>query len=248
MTGIDYRQAYFGKRETFEQVPSPDRRLERTKGGLRLLERCNSFRLSCRSLKENVKQEETLEESIQSLNWSNDSSSFDFSQSFSSLTSSAPPISFSNESHAIRLLAELQRRIETTKVEKQQLKQRIKNRLQLAQARYEGGGSASALVSMRRVQKLRSDLVRIASVESELMEMHNGILSKLERARTRAVDEPIVMDLDLEDLYNTGRRAGEKPKALGFKEKSDAELLEELSESTARRDYSRRRRRRKSVV
>lgn len=99
---------------------------------------------------------------------------------------------------------------------------------------------------MRRVQKLRSDLVRLASVESELMEMHNGILSKLERARSRAVDEPIVMDLDLEDLYNTGRRAGERPKALGVKEKSDAELLEELSESTTRRGYSRRRR--KSVV
>lgn len=243
MTGIDYRQAYFGQQETIEQTYSPSTRsLERTKGGLRLLERCNSFRLSCRSLKETVKQEETLEDSIQSLNWSNDSSSADFSHSFSSLSGAAAPTSFSNESHAIRLLAELQRRIETTKVQKQQLKQNIKNRLQLAQARYEGGGSASALVSMRRVQKLRFDLVRLASVESQLMELHNGILSKLERARTRALDGPIVMDLDLEDLYNTGRRVREKTKSHAFKEKSDAELLEELSESTTRPDYSHRRR------
>lgn len=165
------------------------------------------------------------QDSFSSLDWSNDSpSSVGISQS-----SSLNDILSLSQS-ADRLASRIHDRIETMRSTKQEVNYRIEKSVKVALARYEGGGRTSALVSMRKVQKLRDDLARIIFVESQLVGIYKEIELLLDNERMLAFDT--MTATDLEHLRQASERVEENVTATRFAPSkiNEEELLEDLEE------------------
>jgi len=146
-----------------------------------------------------------------------------FSNSASQLSSMEP------DSAVLKLLAQLKDRIDSRRVRRQEYEKRIDSCLELAMARYEGGSNNSAIVSMRRVHKIRMAVDQLKEVENSLLGLHGQIELELQHAQLLADgDGPVLVDIDLEHFRSSARKVEQEVNARSIEDKSDADLLEEL--------------------
>ena len=175
----------------------------------------------------------SMSNSISSTNWGNISvgdltmsiASFGFHSSGSHLPGKLEP-----EVHVLKLLDQIQDRINTRRVRQKEYQKRINSCLELAIARFEAGSSNHAsLVSMRRVDKLRDGFNRVKDVETQLQELHGQITADVQQARLMAGENAeVLVDVDLDHLRGAARKVEQDANARPFVEKTDAELLAEL--------------------
>lgn len=220
-------------------------RMER-KGSFRL-ERSGSFRLSFHksesSLRSNnsrrnltISNDDDDDQSMSSSsNWGNISVS-DLAMSVASFAASFHGSAKDNmtslepESAVVKLLGQIQDRIDSRRERQKEYKKRRDSCLELALARFEAGSSNNAsLVSMRRVDKLRDGLDRVKDAEMQLKDLHSQIHVELQQAKLTVQEgEPVLVDLDLESLRASARKIEEDINARPYMATTDAELVDEL--------------------
>lgn len=215
-------------------------RLER-KGSFRLepfAQLSRSLRLSNRSLMRDDDSDDDQSISESSFASSaNESSSSQFNLSIASFSASLANFSSSSshvssmqpEAAVLKLLTQLKDRIDSRRERRQEYEKRIGSCCELAMARYEGGSNNSAIVSMRRVHKMRMAVGQLTEVENRLKELHTQIETELQHAQLLADgDSPVLVDIDLEHFRTSARKIEEEVNARKIEDKPDNELLEEL--------------------
>ena len=108
-----------------------------------------------------------------------------------------------NESEVERLLIQLEALLNGSIKRKNELRQRVKKSLDKAKARYVSGGSTSALVSMRRVQKMRMEEALQGALWCKLMGIFVQIQAELDECQYFSSGDPILVELELEFFKST---------------------------------------------
>lgn len=109
--------------------------------------------------------------------------------------------------------------------------------LEKAKARYASGGSLSALISMRKVQKLRVEVAHLSSTRCKLMAIFVKVQVELEQAREFGDDDDLVLvDVELEDYMAAIEDAQEdcSPKMTASMLKTDEDLFQEVHDLVSR--------------
>jgi len=241
------------------QSEAPNRRMERKgsfrleRSGSFRLERKGSFRLepfgslsrSLRLSNRNLMKDDDSdddqsisESSISSfVSSANESTSSNFNLSIASFSASLANFSNSTshvssmepDTAVLKLLDQLKERVDSRRVRRKEYEKRIDSCRELAMARYEGGSNNSAIVSMRRVHKMRMAVEQLKEVESRLMGLYGQIEMELQHAQLLSDgDGPVLVDVDLEHFRSSARKVEQEVNARPIEDKSDADLMEEL--------------------
>lgn len=115
-----------------------------------------------------------------------------------------------SESEVDRLLIQLEALVNGSIKRKNELRQRVKKSLDKAKARYVSGGSTSALVSMRRVQKMRMEEARVSALRCKLLGIFVQIQAELEECQYFSSGDPVLVDVELEFFASTAESVKEK--------------------------------------
>ena len=174
--------------------------------------------------------------------------------SFSSAFSSGDALNLASESQVELLLIDLSRHVKVCMERKNELHQVIRKSFAKAKARYSSGGTASALVSMRRIAKLRLELARLGVCRCTLMEIFVQVKTELQQhddkptsdddsdgdedyedegstasSRCHEHFQPQLVDLELEFFRSAMEQAVQAIHAPKRIERTDQELLKELA-------------------
>lgn len=151
----------------------------------------------------------------------NDSYSIKGNESATDITLSNSMSSFEeDEFTGLNLIKDIDIAIIELNKKKTKTEKKIDNILELAKARYEGGGTLGALVSMRRVHRNRTKLAYIAATRYQLTEMRKQIESYMKQGD---------FDFDVPTLRNHARDIMSKMQsASDCPAPSDDELLRRL--------------------
>lgn len=133
-------------------------------------------------------------------------------------------ISLASQSEVECLLIDISDSIGACIKRKNEIRLDIKNTSQKAKARYASGGVTSALISMRRVHKLRHELVRLAAKRCKLME----IFLQVQTESPSFAVESCMVDLELEYFRSSLDQVDDALDELDMVERTDDELLVEL--------------------
>ena len=244
---VEVPKQHMERNGSFRLERSGSIRLERS-GSFRL-ERKGSFRLeplgllsrSLRLSNRNLMRDDDDSDDDQSISESSISSfesvSSHFNISIASFSASLANFSYSAsqvssmepESAVLKLLTQIKGRADSRHERRQEYEKLIDNCRELAMARYEGGSNNSALVSMRRVHKMRMAVAQLTEVQNRLMGLHGQVEMELQHAQLLADgDGPVLVDIDLEEFRTSARKVEEEVNARSIEGKRDADLLEEL--------------------
>lgn len=136
----------------------------------------------------------------------------------------------SNESEVEHLLLQLGKLVSGSIRRKNELRQRVKKSLEKAKARYVSGGSTSAVVSMRQVQKLRMEEARQGAHWCKLMGIFVQIQAELDECQFFSSGDPVLVDLELEFFESTAENVQTKICELKELLHDDKELYRELND------------------
>ena len=145
-------------------------------------------------------------------------------------SSSSSCICLVSESQIERLTLDISNQISECMQRKNKLQVDLRKCLEKTKARYACGGQGSALVSMRRVQKLRNEIARLTSMRCVLLELRVQMQMEIQRFENFQENEPVMVDLELEEFRAALDAVLEQARTTRLPEKGDDELLRELHE------------------
>ena len=134
-----------------------------------------------------------------------------------------------NESEVERLLLELGILVNGSIKRKNDLRRKVHKRLEKAKARYTSGGSTSALVSMRQVQKMRMQEACERARWCKLLGIFVQIQAELEECQYFSSGDPILVELELEFFESTAEKVKEKICEIKAMLQDDDTLYKELN-------------------
>ena len=134
-----------------------------------------------------------------------------------------------DESEVERLLIQLGELVNGSIKRKNELRHRVQKSLEKAKARFVSGGSTSALVSMRQVQKIRMEEVRQGALWCKLMGLFIQIQAELDECQYFSSGDPILVDLELEFFESTAEKVEAKIGELKAMLQDDANLYKALN-------------------
>ena len=134
----------------------------------------------------------------------------------------------SDQSEVERLLFQLGELLNGSIKRKNELRRRVQKSLEKAKARYVSGGSTSAVVSMRQVQKLRIEEVRHRAFWCKLMGIFLQIQAELDDCRFFSSGDPVLVELELEFFESTAENVQAKIDDLKTMLQGDENLYKEL--------------------
>lgn len=168
----------------------------------------------------------------------------DLDDAFSSSTedcseTSAGSVDGDTESSCLCLVSETQIESLTLDISKQisecmqrknMLQADLRQCLEKTKARHACGGQGSALVSMRRVQKLRNEITQLTSMRCVLLELRVQLQVEIQRFEAFQKNEPVMVDLELEEFRAALDAVKKQSRTTKLPEKDDDKLLRELIE------------------
>lgn len=144
-------------------------------------------------------------------------------------------ISRASEAQIEEVLLEVTKLVHACMKRRNEVQKHLGFTLDKARARYSSGGTSSALVSMRRVDKLRAELTKLAAKWCKLMEVFVQVQVELEQSPDYAGGDHFVVDLELQELRLAMEEAQEqKYCCVPNMAKGDEELLSEVQELATR--------------
>lgn len=158
----------------------------------------------------------------------------DCSEELSSTTSSSFYVNLASESEVEKLLLKLDKLVKASIRRKNELNRNVRNSLEKAKARYSSGGSTSALVSMRQVQKMRIEAAHHGANWCKLMGIFLQIQAELEDCHYFSSGDPLLFDLELEFFESTMENVEKKVSDLRAMLQDDATLYKELNDLLTR--------------
>lgn len=130
------------------------------------------------------------------------------------------------------LLEEIQIALRDNEERKQRIRERFEARLDITSEYLNCNSDAKAKVASQRMQRLRIEMGRIASIQCSLMEMYIEIHSEWKNAKAFGSEASFTVDVDIEHYREALVLIEEYGKVIPAIRKTDKELLEDVRELT----------------
>lgn len=139
-------------------------------------------------------------------------------------------ICLNSESEVELLLLQLGELVNGSIKRRNELRHRVHKSLEKAKARYVSGGSTSAVVSMRQVQKMRIEEARQGALWCKLMGIFVQIQAELDECKFFSSGDPVLVELELEFFESTAESVQAKIHELRNILEDDKSLYKELND------------------
>lgn len=141
-----------------------------------------------------------------------------------------PTLSFVSGSQVESLMLEISNMVSECIEQKNALRAELVSTLAKAKARYASGGKVSALISMRRVHKIRKTISGLLSTRCSLMELLVQVQTEIQRFQPFHENESVMCDLELEEFRSSLNALRKTSNTDTLTPKDDSDYLKELDQ------------------